>query len=372
MAVPFLDLKISDPVIRDEMVSTLSRLIDTNSFIGGMEVDEFGREFGRYCGGGYCVPVANGTDALVLALKAIGIKSGDEVITVPFTFIATAEAVTLAGGEVRFVDIHPKSYTIDPALIEKAVTPRTKAIIAVHLFGQTADMDPINEIASRRGLKVIEDAAQAHGAEYKGRRAGVLADAACFSFYPTKNLGGFGDGGAVVSSSETIIKTITQIADHGRMDRYQHAVEGTNSRLDAFQAALLRIKLRKLEQQNERRRSIAEAYNQALVNNAFITSPHIETYAKHVFHLYTVQTSHRDVLMDQLKQNGIGCGVYYPLPLHLQPAYARLKHKRGDFPVSEQLSERIVALPMFGDMSDGQVQEVCRFLKSFSPNCRTV
>jgi dTDP-4-amino-4,6-dideoxygalactose transaminase len=366
MAVPFLEVGVRNAQTKAEIVGTLSRLIDSTSFIGGAEVQEFTREFGDYCGG-VCIPVANGTDALILALRALDIKAGDEVITVPFTFIATTEAITTVGATVRFVDIHPKNYTLDPTLLERAITPKTKAIIPVHLFGQPADMDGINKIARVHGLQVIEDAAQAHGAEYKGRRTGVLGDAACFSFYPTKNLGAFGDAGAVVSPSRDLVAKVAQIADHGRADRYLHAVEGLNSRLDAFQAAVLRIKLRALEAANERRRAIAAEYNKALVHNSYITAPVIEPYAKHVFHLYCVETSFRDVLMKYLKDAAIGCGVYYPVPLHLQPAYARLRLGRGSFPISERVSERILALPMFPDMTDEQVSVVCDALRNFTP-----
>lgn len=366
LSVPFLDLKAAHASISSDIKVKIAQLIDNASFIGGSEVEAFTAAFGEYCHA-KCVTVANGTDALFLALKALKLKPGDEVITVPYTFIATAEAITIGGGTIKFVDIHPKNYTIDISGIEKAITSRTKAILPVHLYGQTADMDPIMAIAKKHNLKVIEDAAQAHGAEYKGRRAGSLGDIACFSFYPTKNLGGFGDGGAVTSNDDVLIKQIAQIADHGRTDRYFHAVEGLNSRLDAFQAAALRLKLPHLEEKNNQRRKIAERYNQALLQNSFITPPSIESYSKHVFHLYCVETSFRDQLMQYLKDKNIGCGVYYPVPLHLQPAYAHLGYKRGDFPASERASERILALPMFPELSNEHIETVCQALKEFSP-----
>lgn len=367
MSVPFLDLTIKDSSVRSAMGRVISNAIDTCSFIGGSEVQLFADEFGAYCGKTGCVTVANGTDALILALRALGIGPNDEVITVPFTFIATAEAITHVGATVKFVDINPHNYTLDVSLLEKAVTSKTKAILPVHLFGQPADMDPILEIARAHKLKVVEDAAQAHGAQYKGRMVGALGDVGCFSFYPTKNLGAFGDGGAVTSNSSELLKKIAQLADHGRADRYYHTVEGVNSRLDAFQAAILRIKLRHLDEQNERRRSIATEYNKALRGHLYISAPTIEPYAKHVFHLYSVETSHREGLARYLKDKGVGCGVYYPLPLHLQPACAKFGLAKGSFPASEMAAERILALPIYGTMPDEHVSRVCDVLRKFVP-----
>lgn len=367
MKIPLIDVKISDPNMRTEIGSTLSRLIDSTSFIGGEEVNKFSEEFAESCGGGYCAPVGNGTDALILALRALKVGPGDEVITVPYTFIATTEAISVVGATIRFVDIHPKSYNMDVSLLEKAITKKTKAIIPVHLYGQPCDMDPIMDLAKKHKLKVIEDAAQAHGAEYKGRRVGTLGDAGCFSFYPTKNLGGFGDGGAVVSQSKELIEKVNQLANHGRSEHYYHEVEGINSRLDSFQAAVLRIKLRKLDEWTDRRRAIAEQYTKALVQNSFITPPHIESYAKHVFHLFCVESPSRDELMRHLKSKGISCGVYYPLPLHLQPAYAHLGYKKGDFLISERLIERILSIPVSPSLTDTQVEYVCSALHQFSP-----
>lgn len=367
MNVPFLDLTIRDKNMRALIDRALLEAVDNAAFVGGLQVKSFQEEFGRFSGGGECISVANGTDALILALRALGIGPGDEVITVPFTFIATAEAITHVGASVKFVDINPRTYNIDTTKIEPAITSKTKAILPVHLFGQPADMDPIMAIAKRRNLFVIEDAAQAHGAEYKGKRVGVLGDVACFSFYPTKNLGGFGDGGAIVSMSAPLITKITQLANHGRSQQYFHEVEGVNSRLDAMQAAILRIKLQKLDAQNARRRAIAARYGEALAHQSFITAPEVDPSVTPVFHLYSVETGFRDRLAAYLKENGIACGVYYPLPLHLQPAYARLGYKRGDFPASERASERILSLPMYGDMPDEEVNYVCEMLKKFSP-----
>lgn len=283
MSVPFLDLKINDPRMEARLEEAVTYLVRNAAFIGGEPVKQFEKEFGDYCVG-TCVSVANGTDALILALKAFGVGPGDEVITVPFTFIASAACVSQVGADVKFVDIDPKNYTMDVQQLEKAITPKTKAIIAVHLFGQPANMDPIMAIARKHGVKVIEDAAQAHGAEYNLKRVGALGDAATFSFYPTKNLGGAGDGGAVVSTSKEFIEKVRQLANHGRRTAYFHEVEGVNSRLDSIQAAVLRIKLEQLDKWNERRRAVATRYAAALRDNAFVTAPHIESYAKHVFH----------------------------------------------------------------------------------------
>lgn len=367
MPIDFINLKKLVSETRDETNKKISQILDQASFIGGEEVERFAGEFGAYLGGALCAPVANGTDALILALKAFGIGPGDEVITVPTTFIATSEAITAVGALVRFVDVDPKNYTMDPALLQKAIGPKAKAVIPVHLYGQPADMDPIMEIAKKHGLKVIEDAAQAHGAEYKGRKAGALGDAACFSFYPTKNLGAIGDAGAVVSKDASFIKKVAQIANHGRAEHYYHEVEGLNSRMDAFQAGVLRIRLTRLDSWNDRRRSIAEAYNKAIVPHKYLEHPHIEPFAKHVFHLYCVQTPFRDSLITYLKDRKIGHGVYYPLPLHLQPAYSYLGYKKGDFPISERISERILALALHPGMSDSDVSDVCLALKSFVP-----
>lgn len=367
MTVPFIDVS-AGPALQDEIKKELMRMIDAAEFVGGEQVRLFSEEFAAYCGGGHCIPVANGTDALILALRALGIGAGDEVITVPFTFIATTEAITAVGASIRFVDVNPKNYTIDIDSLKKLITPKTKAILPVHLFGQPADMDPIMELARKHNLKVIEDAAQAHGAEYKGKRVGTLGDVACFSFYPTKNLGAFGDAGAVVSRDKALIDKITQIANHGRAAQYFHEIEGVNSRLDAMQAAVLRIKLRKLDDWNQRRRDIASLYNKELVKNNYIQAPVVESYAKHVFHLYCVESSYRDALQRFLKERHIGCGVYYPLALHLQPAYAYLDLKRGAFPVSERLNERILSLPMHPHLTEKHVSDVCAALSEFRPS----
>lgn len=368
--VPFLDLKITDGRIQGTVEEKILALLRKAAFIGGEPVQQFEKEFGEYCNG-HCISVANGTDALILALKALGIGAGDEVITVPFTFIASAACVGLVGAQVKFIDIDPKNYTMDPVQLEKAITPKTKAIIAVHLFGQAANMDAIMAVARKHKIKVIEDAAQAHGATYNTKRVGTLGDISTFSFYPTKNLGGAGDGGALVSSSKPLIEKVTQLANHGRKTAYFHEIEGMNSRLDSIQAAYLRIKLETLDQDNDRRRAIAARYNKTLEKNSLITAPHEEPYARHVYHLYSVETSHREDLIAHLNNKGIGNGVYYPLPLHLMPAFSRLKLGKGHFPVSEQRSEKILSLPMYPGLTDAQVDLVCDALKTFSPRSVT-
>lgn len=364
MNVPLIDIVIRDAGQRREIDDAIRHILDKGAYIGGEEVAKFNDEFGAYCGG-TCVSVANGTDALILALKALGIGPGDEVVTVPFTFIATAEAITAVGAKIRFVDIEPVTYALDPARLADAITPKTKAIIAVHLFGHPADMDALKKVCAPQSIKIVEDAAQAHGATYKGKRTGSLGDIACFSFYPTKNLGGFGDGGAVVATDQRLIDLVTKIANHGRSSQYFHDIAGLNSRLDAVQAVYLRSQLKRLEDFNRRRVSIAKRYEAALKNHPLIKPPVTSPDASHVFHLYCVRSSKRDALAALLKEKGIGHGVYYPLSLHLQPAYKHLGYKKGDFPVSEQASETILALPMHPHLTDQQVQTVCDTLISF-------
>jgi len=366
--VPFLDLKLTEKSIRSKIDSRFSEIIDTCAFVGGRHVADFAEEFARFCSAEGCVPVANGTDALILALRALGVGPGSEVITVPYTFIATSEAVGAVGGTVKFVDVEPATFTMDPAQLEKAISSRTKAIIPVHLYGQSADMDPIVAIARKHNLAVIEDAAQAHGATYKGKPVGALGDAGCFSFYPTKNLGGFGDGGAVVSNLPDLLARIAQLADHGRSGHYLHAIEGVNSRLDALQAAVLSVKLAKLRQWNRRRQQIAGQYDRALRGHRHLGAPAVRASCSHVYHLYSVLTEHRDQLALFLRERGIASAVYYGTPLHLQPAYAGMGLREGSFPVTERLAKQLLALPMFPYLKDAQVSEVCRSLKAFAPN----
>jgi dTDP-4-amino-4,6-dideoxygalactose transaminase len=355
--ISFVDLKAQHEALKDEVTEAIRGILDSAQFIGGEAVASFERDFAAYCQARYARSVANGTDALHLALRALGIGHGDEVITTAHTFIATAAAIVATGARPVFVDIDPETYTIDPGLIERALTSRTKAIVPVHLFGQPADMDPINEIARRRALYVVEDAAQAHGAEYQGVRTGALGDVACFSFYPAKNLGAFGDGGAVTTNSAAIAERIERLRDHGRTTHYIHAEVGFNSRLDAIQAAVLQIKLRRLDEWNANRRRAAEWYAAELAQSE-IKTPVVRTGSTHVYHLYVIATNERDAMRNKLDEAGVATGIHYPLPLHLQPAFAHLGYKPGDLPRCEALAARSLSLPMFPELARDQVRYI--------------
>ena len=326
----------------------------------GPELEAFEREFAQFCGGRdmRCAGVGSGTDALRFAFLALRLRQGDEVITVPQTFIATTEAITQAGGTIRFADIHPATHTLDPRKLEAAVTPRTVGVVPVHLYGRPADMDPILEVARRHGLWVVEDVAQAHGALYKDRPVGTMGQAACFSFYPAKNLGACGDGGAVVSADARLIDRVTLLRDHGQETKYVHRLEGYTGRLDAIQAAILRVKLRRLTAWNEMRRRAARRYGEALRGIAGIEPPVEPEYAKSVFHLYAVQAEDRDGLREALAAAGIGVGMHYPTPVHLQEAYRSLGHVEGEFPVAERVAAHTLSLPMFPELTQAQVAEV--------------
>lgn len=359
MQIPFVDLKAQYNLIKDEIDEVIHRVIDKTSFIMGEEVRRFEEEFALFCKAKYAVGVANGTEALMLALKACGLTIGDEVITVPNTFIATTEAITMIGAKIVFVDVDPDTYNIDVSKIEEKVTTKTKAIIPVHLYGQPADMDPINQIARKYNLKIVEDAAQAHGAEYKGRRIGTLGDIACFSFYPGKNLGAYGDAGAVVTNNEELAQKIAMLRNHGRTKKYLHQIEGFNSRLDALQAAILRVKLRHLEDWNEERREKAKLYNQLLEPFPKIITPKMLDSTVPVYHLYVVRIKNRDGLQNILKTKGISTGIHYPLPLHLQPAYSYLGCKEGEIPMTERVSKEILSLPMYAELKEEDITYIC-------------
>lgn len=359
MQIPFVDLKAQYNLIKDEIDETIHRVIDKTSFIMGEEVRRFEEEFALFCKAKYAVGVANGTEALMLALKACGLTSGDEVITVPNTFIATTEAITMIGAKIVFVDVDPDTYNIDVSKIEEKITAKTKAIIPVHLYGQPADMDPINQLARKYNLKIVEDAAQAHGAEYKGRRVGTLGDITCFSFYPGKNLGAYGDAGAVVTNNEELAQKVAMLRNHGRTKKYLHQIEGFNSRLDALQAAILRVKLRHLEDWNEERREKAKLYNQLLEPFPKIITPKMLDSTVPVYHLYVVRIKNRDRLQNILKTKGISTGIHYPLPLHLQPAYSYLGYKEGEIPMTERVSKEILSLPMYAELKEEDITYIC-------------
>jgi dTDP-4-amino-4,6-dideoxygalactose transaminase len=355
--IPLADLKAQYRGIKAEIDAAISRVLESSQFVLGKEVAAFEEEFAAYCGGGHGVGVNSGTSALHLALLAAGVGPGDEVVTVPFTFVATVAAIQYTGATPVFVDIDPVSYNLDPAQLERAITPRTKAILPVHLYGQPADMDPILEIARRHGALVIEDAAQAHGAEYKGRRAGSLGDMACFSFYPVKNLGAYGEGGAVVTSNPEYAKTIRMLRDWGTEKKYEHQLKGYNYRMEGFQGAILRVKLRRLEEWTVARRAHAAQYTKLLAPRR-VATPQEMPYARHVYHLYTVRTGDRAGIQAELLKREIQTGVHYAVPVHLQPAYADLGHKPGDFPRSEQAASEVLSLPMYPELTDGQIDQV--------------
>lgn len=363
-SVPFLDLRAQHDPIRSELLAAVEEVINQNAFAGGPFVQKFEEEFAAYCSTQYAVGVGNGTDALWLALLALGVGPGDEVITVPATFMATAEAISYCGATPVFVDIDEETYTMDPSGLEGAITAKTKAIMPVHLYGQMADMDPIMEIANRHGLPVIEDACQAHGAEYKGRKAGSIGRAGCFSFYPGKNLGALGEAGAVVTNDSNLAARIRVLREHGQERRYYHSQIGWNARMDGMQAAMLRIKLRGLARGNAARRAHAEQYLAALRGTPGLGLPTVADYALPVFHLFVVRVSDRDDVLDRMARRGIACGIHYPRPIHLQEAYRSLNQGPGSFPVSEQCGREVLSLPMFPELTESQISTVARELKA--------
>lgn len=355
--IQLVDLKAQYDTISDDINKAIQSIIDNSAFVGGNAVQEFEKDFAAYCDVKACVGVGNGTDALYLTLRALGIGPGDEVITVPYTFIATTEAITMTGARAVFVDIKEDTMLMNPALLEAAITPRTRAIIPVHLYGQPCEMDSIMEIAQRHGLKVIEDAAQAHGARWRGRRVGSMGDAACFSFYPGKNLGAFGDAGAVVSNDEDLIERVRMLANHGRLEKYTHKMEGVNSRLDGLQAAILRVKLRHLDEWNEKRRRHADFYLDGLSDHE-IRLPVTHPDASHVWHLFVLRVPDREAFQRRLKSEGIATGIHYPIPLHLQPAYEGANISRETLPISEKVAAEVVSLPMYPELSPEQLETI--------------
>src|ERR1051325_5119700 len=363
MHIPFLDLKAQHDPMRQELETAIREVIDSNAFAGGPFVAKFEQEFAAFCGVANAVGVGNGTDALWLTLLGLGIGAGDEVITVPMTFMATAEAISYCGAKPVFVDIDERTYTLDPDLLERAITPRTKAIIPVHLFGQTADMDAILEIAQRRGLPVIEDACQAHGAGYRGRQAGSIGTAGCFSFYPGKNLGALGEAGAVVTNNEELKNKIQMLRDHGQAKKYHHALIGWNARMDGIQGAALRVKLKTLDQANEARRANARFYDQQLAEIEEVIRPTEADYGRHVYHLYVVRVQDRDRVLRGMADSGIACGIHYPIPVHLQEAYRFLGYRKGSFPVAERCADEFLSLPMYPELTDEQIEKVARELR---------
>ena len=359
--VPFLDLKAQYHSIKPEIDAAVAKILESTQFVLGDEVAGFEREFAAYSGAAQGVAVNSGTSALHLAFLAAGIGSGDEVITIPHTFVATVAAIRYTGARAVFVDVDPVTYTMDPAKVEAAITPRTRAIVPVHLYGHPADMDPILEIGRRRKLLVVEDAAQAHGAKYKGRPTGSMVDMACFSFYPGKNLGAYGEGGLVATNNDDYARTIRMLRDWGQDRKYHHVLAGYNYRMEGLQGAILRVKLRSLERWTEARRAHAARYR-ALLADTGLGLPAEAPGCRHVYHVYAVRTREREALMKALGEQGIQTGIHYPVPVHLQPAYADAAYSKGSFPHSEKAADEVVSLPMYPEMTEEHLRAVSEAL----------
>ena len=359
LEVPFVDLAAQYRAIKPEIDAAINEVLQRTDFILGSAVDAFEHDFAAYCEAEYAVGVDSGMSALELALRGYGVGRGDEVITAANTFIASALAISHTGATPVLVDVDPTTYTMDPAALETTITPRTTAVLPVHLYGHPADMDSINEVARKHSLVVIEDACQAHGARYKARRAGSLAHAAAFSFYPAKNLGAYGDGGMIVTSDPRIAERIRQLRNYGQRRKYHHACRGYNRRLDTLQAAVLRVKLRHLDAWNAARRAHAAAYER-LLRGRDVATPSGSTSAESAWHLYVIRTGGRDFLAADLRAQGITTGIHYPIPIHLQPAYQALGYQQGTFPVTECYSRQILSLPMYAELTPGQIGAVAR------------
>ena len=365
MVIEFVDLKRQYQPLRGEIMPRIEQVLNGMNLFLGENVYRLEEEFASYCGTRHAVGVGSGTDALHLALRAVGVGPGDEVITVSHTFFATAEAIVLAGGRPVFVDIDPETYTMDPSLIEGAITPRTKAIVPVHLYGHPVDMDPVISISRKYGLSVVEDACQAHGAEYKGVKAGSLGDAAAFSFYYSKNLGAYGEGGMVVTKDREIATRVQMLRNHGAKERYQHDLVGMNARLDEIQAAVLRVKLPYLDGWNAARRTWADEYSRRLSDLEEVVTPVVQPYAEHVFHLYVIRTPDRDRLQKWLKSHGVSTGIHYPVPVHLQEACSGFGYSPGSLPETEAAAREILSLPMFPELTIDEVEYVCQTIRGY-------
>ncbi len=363
--VPFLDLVAAHREHEEEFVAAFRQVLRSAGFVGGPEVEGFEREFAAYVGTPHAIGTANGTDSLRFIFLSLGLKPGDEVITASHTFIATAEAISQAGGRPVFVDIDPVTMTLDPDAAAAAIGPRTVGIVPVHLYGQTADMDPLLALAARHGLWIVEDAAQAHGARYRGRPAGSMGLAGSFSFYPGKNLGSCGEGGAVTTADTGILESVRRLREHGQREKYVHVSEGYNGRLQALQAAILRIKLRHLDEATAGRQRVAHRYQEALNDLPDLELPQVAPWAEHVWHLYVVRSDARDALRQALSEAGIGTGLHYPIPLHRQEAYAHLGYRAGSLPETERAASRLLSLPMFPTLSDSQLERVVDSLRRF-------
>jgi len=357
-SIPALDLRAQYASIREEIQAAIQAVLDSQIFILGPQVQALEQELAAYCGTQYAIGVASGTDALLLALHACGVRAGHEVIVPAFTYIATADVVSLLGATPVFADIEPATFTLDPSKLEPLLTRRTRAIIPVHLYGQTADMDPLLEFARHHGLQVVEDAAQAIGATYRGKRAGSIGELGCLSFYPTKNLGGYGDGGMIVSNSPELHDRLRSLRSHGETRKYVSAEQGWNSRLDEIQAAVLRVKLRHLNDWNSSRRRHASEYTRGLGKISGVVPPKVAEWGEHVFHQYTVRVPRRDEVQRALANEGVPSTVYYPVPLHLQGIYRSLGYKSGSLPEAERASAECLSLPIYPEMSGDQITRV--------------
>jgi len=363
--IPSLDLKRQYQRISGEIGAAVREVFESQQFILGPKVAALEEKIADYSGVKYAVGVASGSDALYLALRALGVEEGDEVITTPFTFFATAGAIWRIGAKPVFVDIDSRTYNIAPALIEEQITEKTRAILPVHLYGQCADMEPIMQIAAKHDLAVVEDAAQAIGAEYQGKKAGSIGDVGCLSFFPSKNLGGAGDGGMVTTNNEEIAEKVTLLRQHGAHPKYFHSLVGVNSRLDALQAAVLLVKLKYLDQWNQARQEKASYYNDRLASLQGVTVPFVDSKCVHIYHQYVIRAANRDALFEYLKEKGIGVALYYPLPLHLQECFAYLGKGRGDLPESERAAKEVMALPIFPELTEEEMDIICGEIASF-------
>jgi dTDP-4-amino-4,6-dideoxygalactose transaminase len=374
MNIPFLDLKANYNSIKSEVDAAIQNVLDNTAYILGASVQNFEKEFAAAQDVKYCLGTSSGTDANHLVLWGLGISAGDEVIIPANTFIATAWGATLCGATPVFVDCHPESYNLDPTKVEEAITSKTKAIVAVHLYGQSADLDPLKEIAKKHNIILVEDAAQAHLAEYKGKPIGGLSAAASFSYYPGKNLGAYGEGGAVTTNDEALFNRVKKLREHGQSQKYYHDSFGHNYRMEGIQGAVLGVKLKHLSKWTDARRAVAAKYNEGLKGFGKVITPKEMSYAKHVYHLYVIQLNdgsleasnqHRDKLKDFLTQQGVNVGLHYPIPLHMQECFKGLGYKKGDFPNSERIAEAGLSLPMFPEMTDEQINYVVGKIKEF-------
>lgn len=368
--IPLVDLVRQYHSIKKEVDEAISKVLDSGSFILGENVEIFEREFARYCGVNYGVGVASGSDALILPIKALGISEGDEVITVANTFVSTVDAILHCRAKPVLVDIDQETYTMDPSKVKEAITEKTKAIIPVHLYGHPADMDPLIEIAEKYGLYVVEDACQAHGAEYKGRRVGSFGDLACFSFYPSKNLGAFGDGGIIVTDNEEIASKVKMLRNYGQKKKYHHVFVGYNSRLDDLQAAILRVKLKYLDRWNEMRRKNARQYDELLKEVVGVKTPTEREVCKHVYYIYVIRCKDRDKLRIWLDSKGISTGIHYPIPIHLQEAYRNIIHVKGKLKITEKYANEILSLPMFPELREDEINYISKSIMEFYKNER--